>query len=161
MTVRGSMVSLLIPFIRDAYDAAWRVRLLDGSGSFAGDQDHLEAAGAPVLFLDAARELPSLQVEREAFGHLAAQHATLLSHRTEAGERSLGIPFQPDHDLRLTAGVVAEGDLRRRRFSCRLQSGGGSGRRLLLNLRLLPGRVAPFVGFPGLIRAGPEEVQHS
>src|SRR5215204_7779563 len=93
--------NLHITFVRDFYDAAWRVRLLDGSGGFARDKDNLEVAGAAVPFLDAARELPSLQVEREALGYLAAQHATLLSHRTEAGERGLGIPFQPDHDLRL------------------------------------------------------------
>ena len=84
-----------------------------------------------------------------------------LSHRAEAGERGLGVPFQPDHDIRLTAGVVAEGDLRRRRFPCRLQCGGGSGRRLLRNLRLLLGRVASFIGIPGLIGAGPDEEQHS
>src|SRR5918995_5840261 len=141
MTVRGSIVSLLLTFVRDFYDAAWHVRLLDGSGGFASDQEDLEVAGTPVLFLDATRELPPFQVERETLGYLAAQHATLLSHRTEAGERGLGISFQPDHDLRLTAGVVAEGDLRRRRFPCRLQYSGGSGRRLLRNLCLLLRRV--------------------
>src|SRR5688500_13987039 len=104
MTVRGSIVSLLLTFIRNFYDAAGRVRLLDGSGGFAGHQDDFEFAGVPVPFLDAARELLPLQVECEALGHLAAQHATLLSHRAEAGERGPGIPFQPDHDVRITAG---------------------------------------------------------
>src|SRR5215208_1328967 len=153
--------NLLITFVRDFYDAAWRVRLLNGSGGFARDKDDLEVAGPPVPFLDAARELPSFQAEREALGDLAAQHATLSSHRAEAGERSLWIPFQLDHDLRLTAGVFAEGDLRRRRFPCRLQSGGGSGRRLLRDLRLLLRRVVSFVRIPGLIGAGPDEEQHS
>src|SRR5215204_3325166 len=148
--------NLLLTFIRDSYDAAWRVRLLDGSGGFASDQDDLEVACAPVPFLDAARELPPFQVEREALGDLPAQHATLLPHRAEAGERGLGVPFQPDHDIRLTAGVVAEGNLRRR-FPCCLQSGGGSGRRLLRNLRLLLRRVAFFIGIPGLIGAGSDE----
>src|SRR4029450_10576573 len=115
MTVRGSIAPLLLTFVRDFYDAAWRVRLLDGSGGFASDQDDLEVAGAPIPFLDAARELPPFQVERVALGNLAAQHARLLSHRTEAGERGLGVSFQPDHDIRFTSGVVAEGKLRRRR----------------------------------------------
>src|ERR687889_1454352 len=154
MTVRGSILSLLTTFVRDSYDAAWRVRLLDGSGGFASDQDDLEVACAPVPFLDAARELLPFQVEREALGDLAAQHARLLSHRTEAGERGLGVSFQPDHRLRLTAGVVSERDLRGRRFSCGLHSGGGSGRRLFRDLRLLFGRVAIFVGIAGLIGAG-------
>src|SRR5215217_3580143 len=161
MTVRGSIVSLLLTFVRDSYDAAWRVRLLDGSGGFASDQDDLEVAGALILFLDTARELPPFQVEREALGDLTAQHATLLSYRAEAGERGLGVSFQPDHDIRLTAGVVAEGELRGRRFPCGLKSGGGSGRRLLRNLRLLLSRVVCFVGIPGLIRAGSDEEQHS
>src|SRR5215210_2893107 len=151
----------LLTFIRDSYDAAWRVRLLDGSGRFASDQDDLEVAGAPIPFLDAARELSPFQVEHEALGDLAAQHATLFSHRAEAGERGLGVPFQPDHDIRLTAGVVAEGDFRRRRFPCDLQSGGGSGRGLFCELRLLLGRVVVSGGIPGLIGAGPEEEQHS
>src|ERR671910_1101872 len=151
----------LLTFIRDAYDAAWRVRLLDGSGGIAGNQDNLEIAGAPVPFLDAARELLSLQVEREALGHLPTQYATLFSHRAEAGERGLGGPFQPDHGLGLTVGVVSERDLRRRRFSCGLRSGGGSGRRLFRDLRLLLSRVVIFVGIHGLIRAGPDEEQHS
>src|SRR5215216_178065 len=161
MTVRGSIVSLLLTFVRDFYDAAWRVRLLNGSGGFASDKDDLEVAGTPVLFLDATRELPPFQVERETLGNLAAQHATLLSHRTETGERGLGIPFQLDHDIRLTAGVVAEGELRRGRFPCGLQSGDGSGRRLLRNLRLLSYRVVLFVGILGLIGAGCDEEQHS
>src|SRR5215207_8872989 len=139
----------LLTLVRDSYDAAWCVRLLDRSCGFAGDQDDLEIAGAPVLFLDAARELPPFQVEREALGDLAAQHATLLPHRAEAGERGLGVPFQADHDIRLTAGVVAEGNLRRR-FPCCLQSGVGSGRRLLRNLRLLLRRVAFFIRIPSL-----------
>src|SRR5919107_4525077 len=130
MTVRGSIVSLLLTFVRDFYDAAWRVRLLDGSGGFACHKEDLEVARVPVPFLDAARELPPFQVERVALGDLSAQHARLLSHQTEAGERGLGVPFQPDHDFRLTVGAVAEGELRRRRFRCRLQSGGGSGLRL-------------------------------
>src|SRR5918998_137651 len=114
MIVRGSIVSLLLTFVRDFYDAAWCVRLLNGSGGFARHQDDLEVAGAPVTFLDAAGELPPFQVEREALGDLAAQHATLFSHRTEAGERGLGVSFQPDHGLWLIAGVFAEGYLRRR-----------------------------------------------
>src|SRR5215208_3953459 len=161
MTVRGSIVSLLLTFVRDFYDAAWRVRLLDGSGGFARHKEDLEVACAPVPFLDAARELPPFQVEREALGDLAAQHARFLSHRAEAGERGLWVPFQPDHDIRLTAGIVAEGELRRRRFPCGLQSGGGSGRGLLRNLLLLLSRVVLFVGIPGLIRAGSDEEQHS
>src|SRR5918994_700047 len=146
MTVRGSIVSLLLTFVRDFYDTAWRVRLLDGSGGFARHKEDLEVACAPVPFLDAARELPPFQVERVALGDLAAQHARLLSHRTEAGERGLGVPFQPDHDFRLITWVVAEGELRTRRFPCRLQSGGGSGCRLLRDLRLLLSRVDSFVG---------------
>src|SRR5215203_1902294 len=151
----------LLTLVRDSYDAAWCVRLLDRSCGFAGDQDDLEIAGAPVLFLDAARELPPFQVEREALGDLAAQHARLLSHRTEAGERGLGVPFQPDHDIRLTTGVVAESKLRRRRFPCCLHSSGCGGRRLFCGLRHLLARVVLFVGIPGLIGAGPEEEQHS
>src|ERR687897_452641 len=161
MTVRGSIVFLLLAFVRDFYDTAWRVRLLDGSGSFARHKDDLEVACAPVPFLDAARESPSFQVEIEAFGDPTAQHDLLFSNRTEAGERCPWVPFQPDHDFRLTARVVAEGELRRRRFPCRLQSGGGSGRRLFRDLRLLLSRVASFVGSPGLIGAGPHEEQHS
>src|SRR5215204_421352 len=161
MTVRGSIVSLLLTFVRDFYDTAGRVRLLDGSGGFARHKEDLEVACAPVPFLDAARELPPFQVERVALGDLAAQHARLLSHRTEAGERGLGVPFQPDHDVRLTAGVVAEGELRRRRFPCGLQSSGGSGRPLFCDLRHLLARVVLFVGIPGLIGAGPEVAQHS
>src|SRR5919107_1258229 len=161
MTVRGSIVSLLLTFIRDFYDAAWRVRLLDGSGGIAGDQDNLEVAGASVLFLDAARELPPFQVERETIGDLPAQHATLFSHRAEAGERGLGVSFQPDHGLGLSAGVVSERDLRRRRSSCGLWSGGWSGRRLFRDLRLLLVRVVIFVWIAGLIGAGRDEEQHS
>src|SRR5215216_4465165 len=161
MTVRGSIVSLLLTFVRDFYDAAWRVRLLDGSGGFASDKEDLEVAGTPVLFLDATRELPPFQVERETLGNLTAQHATLLSHRTETGERGLGIPFQLNHDIRLTAGIVAEGEFRRGRFPCGLQSGDGSGRRLVRNLRLHSYRVVLFVGILGLIGAGSDEEQHS
>src|ERR687897_243035 len=161
MIVRGSIVSLLLTFVRDFYDTAWCVRLLDGSGGFARHKEDLEVACAPVPFLDAARESPSFQVEIEAFGDPTAKHDLLFSNRTEAGERCPWVPFQPDHDFRLTAGVVAEGELRRRRFCCGLQSGGGSGRGLLRNLRLLLSRVVLFVGIPALIRAGPDEEQHS
>src|SRR5215208_3825382 len=149
MTVRGSIVSLLLTFVRHFYDAARCVRLLDGSGGFAGDQDDLEVAGAPVPFLDAARELPPFQVEREALGDLAVQHARLLSHREEAGERGLGVSFQPDHDIRLSTGVVAEGKLRRRRFPCGLQSSGGGGRRMLCDLRPALARAVPKDGTLG------------
>src|SRR5215211_8644499 len=84
----------LLTFIRDVYDAAWRVCLLNGTGGFARGQDDLEVAVATVPFLDATRELPSFQVERVAFGNPAAQHFRHCTHGAEAGERGLGVPFQ-------------------------------------------------------------------
>src|SRR5215211_5243812 len=104
----------LLTFIRDVYDAGWRVGFLNGTRGFARGQDDLEVACAPIPFLDAAREQPSFQVERVAFGNPAAQHFRLFSHRAETGERGLGVPFQPDKDLRLAAGIFAESYLRRR-----------------------------------------------
>src|SRR5215217_3235053 len=110
----------LLTFIRDVYDAAWRVCLLNGTGGFARGQDDLEIAVATVPFLDATRELPSFQVERVAFGNPAAQHFRHCTHGAEAGERGLGVPFQQDKDLRLAAGIFADGYLRRRLGACRL-----------------------------------------
>ena len=81
------MVSLrstgfLTPFVRHVYDAARRVCLLDGSGGFSRHEDDLEVAVAPVLFLDAARELPSFEVELEALGDLAAGETTRSVQQT-------------------------------------------------------------------------------
>ena len=113
----------------------------------------------PSRFSMRQESLPSLQWYAKRLGTRPLSTLLLLSHRAEAGERGPGVPFQPDHDLRLAVGVVAEGDLGRR-IPCRLQFGGRSGRRLLRDLRPLPSRVASLIGLPGLIGAGPGEEQH-
>src|SRR5215213_5035530 len=110
----------LLTFIRDVYDAAWRVCLLNGTGGFARGQDDLEVAVTTVPFLDATRELPSFQVERVAFRNPTAQHFRHWTHGAEAGERGLGVSFQQDKDLRLATGIFADGYLRRRFVACRL-----------------------------------------
>ena len=114
------VIRYLPTFIRDVYDAAWRVCLLNGTGGFARGQDDLEVAVTTVPFLDATRELPSFQVERVAFRNPTAQHFRHWTHGAEAGERGLGVSFQQDKDLRLATGIFADGYLRRRFVACRL-----------------------------------------
>src|SRR5215203_88746 len=152
------MVSPL-SFIRNFYDAAGGVRLLDGARGFAGGQDDLEVTLFVVPFLDPAGELLPFQVELEALGDLAAEHFLRLSHRAEAGERGPGVPFQPDHDVRLAPGIIAESDLRRPRIPGCLERGGQRGgllRHLGLLLRRIFVRSILFV-----VGAGPHEEQYN
>src|ERR671916_2161783 len=142
--------------VGDVYDAVAGVRLLHGAGRVVGGQDDLQAATARILFLDAAREPLSVQVEGVALGDPTAQDALLTSDRADAGEGGLAVTLEAEHD----AGRVrtrAEGGSPGRGVLRLLQLGGQGGQGSLLGAGGLSGGTRPLAGLVAGTASGQEQ----